>query len=30
MPCILDAAYTIFLPMRPTLQRLAGRIFKRP
>ena len=30
MPCVLDAAYTIFLPMRPSLQRLARRLVRRP
>jgi predicted DCC family thiol-disulfide oxidoreductase YuxK len=29
-PCVLDAAYTLFLPARPLLQRAARRIFKRP
>jgi predicted DCC family thiol-disulfide oxidoreductase YuxK len=30
MPCVLDAAYTIFLPMRPSIQRIARRVFKTP
>jgi predicted DCC family thiol-disulfide oxidoreductase YuxK len=30
MPCVLDAAYTIVLPLRPSLQRIARRLFKRP
>ncbi len=29
-PCLLDGAYTLFLPMRPVLQRLLGGRIKQP
>jgi predicted DCC family thiol-disulfide oxidoreductase YuxK len=29
-PCVLDAAYTVFLPARPFLQRVAQKALKRP
>ena len=29
-PCVIDAAYTVFLPARPLLQRLLGRFLRKP